>query len=223
VRAALRRIGLRRISDAADIFKQLARKLHLQSIFLMQNALLHNNAHSSAAPASGSRTGHPSDRGWAALNFREVWQFRDLLLTLAARDVKLRYRQTALGPMWVLLGPLLSAGVFSFIFTRLAIYPPTAFRLSVCLYWIARLQRVFANNHENKRQSGRKSATRFQGVLSAHGAAAVGRVFVLIDFAVALSVTVGLMCTSGHPLQQPFFCCPCGCCCWFYSRLASAW
>src|SRR5205807_7918402 len=54
--------------------------------------------------------------GWAALDLRELWQFRDLLLTLAGRDVKLRYRQTLLGVAWVVLQPLLAAGILSFVF-----------------------------------------------------------------------------------------------------------
>lgn len=58
--------------------------------------------------------------GWIALNPAEVWRFRDLLLTLAGRDVKLRYRQTALGAIWVVLQPLLAAGIFSFVFGRVA-------------------------------------------------------------------------------------------------------
>lgn len=58
--------------------------------------------------------------GWAALNLRQVWQFRDLMMTLAARDVKLRYRQTALGAIWVVIQPLLAAGVLSFVFNRIA-------------------------------------------------------------------------------------------------------
>ena len=58
--------------------------------------------------------------GWAALNLAELFQFRDLLVTLAARDVKLRYRQTALGVIWVLLQPLISAGILSFVFGKVA-------------------------------------------------------------------------------------------------------
>ncbi|HEY4002230.1 MAG TPA: ABC transporter permease, partial [Candidatus Xenobia bacterium] len=54
------------------------------------------------------------------LNLAELWQFRELILTLAERDIKLRYKQTALGPWWVLFQPLLSAGVFSFVFGRVA-------------------------------------------------------------------------------------------------------
>jgi len=59
-------------------------------------------------------------RGWSALNFLEVWQFRDLMFTMAGRDLKLRYRQTALGAIWVVAQPLLGAGIFSFIFQIVA-------------------------------------------------------------------------------------------------------
>ena len=61
--------------------------------------------------------------GWSALNLREVWKFRDLLLALAGRDVKLRYKQTALGILWVVLQPLIAAGVFTFVFGRVAQLP----------------------------------------------------------------------------------------------------
>jgi lipopolysaccharide transport system permease protein len=61
--------------------------------------------------------------GWTALNLLEIWQYRDLLLTLAIRDVKLRYKQTALGVAWVILQPLLAAGIFSFVFGAVAKLP----------------------------------------------------------------------------------------------------
>jgi lipopolysaccharide transport system permease protein len=61
--------------------------------------------------------------GWQALNLKQVWQFRDLLMTLAGRDIKLRYRQTALGVIWVILQPLIAAGIFSFVFGRVAGLP----------------------------------------------------------------------------------------------------
>lgn len=61
--------------------------------------------------------------GWAAVNVRELWQFRDLLMSLAGRDVKLRYKQTALGVIWVVLQPLMAAGIFSFVFGKLADFP----------------------------------------------------------------------------------------------------
>ena len=61
--------------------------------------------------------------GWAALNLRELWQYRDLLFMLAERDVKLRYKQTALGVIWVILQPLLAALIFAVIFGRLGNLP----------------------------------------------------------------------------------------------------
>jgi lipopolysaccharide transport system permease protein len=61
--------------------------------------------------------------GWTAINLRELWQFRDLLLTLALRDLKLRYKQTALGVVWVVLQPLMAAGIFSFVFGKVAKLP----------------------------------------------------------------------------------------------------
>ena len=54
--------------------------------------------------------------GWLPSPPRELWQYRELLRRFAARDVTLRYRQTALGVIWVVLQPLLGAGVLSFVF-----------------------------------------------------------------------------------------------------------
>lgn len=58
--------------------------------------------------------------GWRALNLREVWQFRDLLLSLGGRDVRVRYKQTALGVVWIVLQPLIAAGLLSFVFGNVA-------------------------------------------------------------------------------------------------------
>lgn len=60
---------------------------------------------------------------WAPLNLGEVWEFRDLLRRLTIRDLKLRYKQTALGVIWVVLQPLLGAGILSFVFGSIANLP----------------------------------------------------------------------------------------------------
>jgi lipopolysaccharide transport system permease protein len=57
---------------------------------------------------------------WAALNLQELLHFRELLWNLAVRDVKLRYRQTALGVAWVILQPLSGAAIFAFVFGKVA-------------------------------------------------------------------------------------------------------
>jgi lipopolysaccharide transport system permease protein len=64
----------------------------------------------------------PSSR-WRAIDVSELWRFRDVFWALGMRDVKLRYRQTALGVLWVVLQPLLAAGIFTFVFGRVADMP----------------------------------------------------------------------------------------------------
>jgi lipopolysaccharide transport system permease protein len=60
---------------------------------------------------------------WTSLGIQEVFQFRDLLGSLALRDIKLRYKQTLLGVVWVVLQPLLAAGIFTFVFGLIAKLP----------------------------------------------------------------------------------------------------
>ncbi|MCL4394730.1 MAG: ABC transporter permease [Chloroflexi bacterium] len=61
--------------------------------------------------------------GLSAINLRELWDHRDLLWILTVRDVKLRYKQTALGVIWVILQPLVAALIFAVIFGRFANLP----------------------------------------------------------------------------------------------------
>jgi lipopolysaccharide transport system permease protein len=62
-------------------------------------------------------------RGWQLVDFREIWRFRELLYFLAWRDVKVRYKQTAIGLVWVVLQPLLTMVVFTLIFGTLMSVP----------------------------------------------------------------------------------------------------
>ena len=54
--------------------------------------------------------------GWVAIDLHELAEFKDLILEFARRDVKLRYRQTVLGIAWVVLQPIVAAGVLNFAF-----------------------------------------------------------------------------------------------------------
>jgi lipopolysaccharide transport system permease protein len=56
----------------------------------------------------------------AALRLGELWAYRELLYFLVWRDVKVRYKQTALGAAWAILQPLMTAAVFTIFFGRLA-------------------------------------------------------------------------------------------------------
>ncbi len=62
-------------------------------------------------------------RGWLELRLREVWAYRELLYFFVWRDVKVRYKQTIIGIVWVVLQPLMTMGVFTLFFGRLAKLP----------------------------------------------------------------------------------------------------
>ena len=55
-----------------------------------------------------------------SFNFKEIWDYRDLILIFARRDVISIYKQTILGPVWFLLGPLFTVFSYTFIFTEIA-------------------------------------------------------------------------------------------------------
>ncbi|HVW19086.1 MAG TPA: ABC transporter permease [Solirubrobacteraceae bacterium] len=61
--------------------------------------------------------------GWAALNLRELWDYRELVGFLTWRDVSVRYKQTALGAAWAVLQPFTTMVVFSLFLGRLAKVP----------------------------------------------------------------------------------------------------
>jgi len=69
-----------------------------------------------AAARSLQKTTLRRTRGWVGVDLGELVRFRDLTLELAGRDVKLRYKQTFLGIAWVVLQPLMAAGILNFAF-----------------------------------------------------------------------------------------------------------
>lgn len=62
-------------------------------------------------------------RGWLELRLGEVWAYRELLYFFVWRDVKIRYKQTAIGVVWVILQPLLNMLIFTIFFGKLAKMP----------------------------------------------------------------------------------------------------
>lgn len=62
-------------------------------------------------------------KGWVPLKLGELWEYRELLYFLVWRDIKVRYKQTALGAAWAIIQPFLTMIVFSLFFGRLAGVP----------------------------------------------------------------------------------------------------
>ncbi|UUF14870.1 MULTISPECIES: ABC transporter permease [Flavobacterium] len=75
-----------------------------------------------------------------SLNFKEVWQYRDLLFLFVKRDVITVYKQTVLGPLWYLIQPLFTSITFTIIFNNVAgintgSIPPFLFNLAGITVW----------------------------------------------------------------------------------------
>jgi lipopolysaccharide transport system permease protein len=61
--------------------------------------------------------------GWVSLRLHELWEFRELLYFLAWRDIKVRYKQTALGVAWAIIQPFFTMVIFSIFFGKLGRIP----------------------------------------------------------------------------------------------------
>src|SRR5438876_11379332 len=62
-------------------------------------------------------------RGWVSLKLKELWEYRELGYFLTWREIKVRYKQTAIGAAWAIVQPLFTMLVFSLFFGRLAKMP----------------------------------------------------------------------------------------------------
>jgi len=132
--------------------------------------------------------------GLAGLDAAEIWRYRGLLLTLATRDVKLRYKQTALGVLWVVLQPLIAAAIFAIVFGRVAGLPSAGvpyfvFSFAGLLAWNAfnsTLNKASASVVENAQLVSKVYFPRLILPLSTV-------LSTLIDFAVAMGLMIVLM------------------------------
>ena len=62
-------------------------------------------------------------RGWQQLKLQELWHYRELLYFFSWRDIKVRYKQTALGAAWAIIQPFMTMVVFSIFFGKLGKMP----------------------------------------------------------------------------------------------------
>ena len=143
-------------------------------------------------------------RGWASLNLHELWEYRELLYFLVWRDVKIRYKQTAVGAAWVLIQPLLTATIFTLVFGRYAGLPSGGVPYALMVYSGLLPWFVFANSLTFSTRSIVENQALVTKVY-------VPRLFLplvavvagLVDFAIGGLFLVGLMAWYGvvPPLQ----------------------
>ena len=61
--------------------------------------------------------------GWFDLNLRELWKYRDLVFLFVKRNYTTRYKQTILGPLWLVFNPLITVSLYAFVFGGIAGLP----------------------------------------------------------------------------------------------------
>ncbi len=79
-------------------------------------------------------------KGWVGVNVKELWRYRELFFIFVWRDIKIRYKQTAIGVLWAILQPFLLMVVFSIFFGSFAKMPSNGvpypiFVFSGLLFW----------------------------------------------------------------------------------------
>ena len=125
-----------------------------------------------APPNVGAEDYRPAVRrqarpGWMAINFAELWQYRELLFFYAIRDIKVRYKQTLLGAAWAILQPVMTMVVFSIFFGRLGRGTLRRYSLSrFCLLCAAALATVCLCADAVEQQPGAGCAGAHKGVFS---------------------------------------------------------
>lgn len=133
-------------------------------------------------------------RGFLKLNLRDLWEYRELLGFLVWRDIKVRYKQTALGAAWAILQPVMTMLVFSVFFGRLAKVPSDGIPYPVFAFAALLPWQLFAyalTESGNSLVSNQNLITKvyFPRLVIPIAAVLAG----LVDFAIAFVVLLGLM------------------------------
>ena len=133
-----------------------------------------------------------SKRKFIDINFKEIWQYRDLLLLFVKRDVVTVYKQTVLGPLWYLIQPLFTALTFTLIFNKVAnietgTVPPFLFNLAGVTVWNYFKNCLTATSATFNSNAGIFGKVYFPRVISPLSVVISN----LIKFAIQLSIFIG--------------------------------
>lgn len=132
--------------------------------------------------------------GWSSLGLKELWEYRELLYFLTWRDIKVRYKQTALGALWAIIQPFFMMVVFSLFFGRLAGVPSDNIPYPVFIFCALLPWQLFAqalNESSNSLVANERLITKvYFPRLVIPIAAVLGG---LVDFAIAFVVLLGMM------------------------------
>lgn len=138
--------------------------------------------------------------GWLGINLHELWEYRELAFFFVWRDLKVRYRQTALGAAWALLQPLMLMLIFTLIFSVIAKIPSDELPYPVFVYAGLLPWQLFAyalNEASTSVVSNERLITKvyFPRLLIPLAAVLAG----VVDFLISFSLLIALMFIFGVP------------------------
>lgn len=141
-------------------------------------------------------------KSWLNFDLKDLWHYRELLYFLAWRDVKVRYKQTAIGVLWAVLQPVLTTAIFTVLFTQFARFdslsvPYPLFALSGLLVWIFVSSSINAAGNSLINNGNLITKVYFPRVIVPVSATLAG----LVDLAFGLLITLGMMFYYGVALS----------------------
>jgi lipopolysaccharide transport system permease protein len=152
-----------------------------------------NHVHELVLPDQPLVTIRPQ-AGWVGLNLRDLWAFRELLVFLAWRDVKVRYKQTALGVAWAIMQPLFNMLIFTLFFGQLVGIPSNGvayplFAYTALLPWTFFANAATASGNSVVGSTSLITKVYFPRMIIPSAAVLAG----LVDFAIASVLMIGMM------------------------------
>ena len=133
-------------------------------------------------------------RGWISLKLREVWEYHELLYFLTWRDIKVRYKQTALGGTWAIIQPFFTMVIFSLFFGKLAKIPSDGIPYPIFSFAALVPWTFFANGLSQSSNSLVGSANLIKKVYFPRLVVPISSVVSgVVDFAIAFVVLLGMM------------------------------
>jgi lipopolysaccharide transport system permease protein len=135
---------------------------------------------------------------WIPVNLRELWNYRELLYSFTWRDVKIRYKQTALGFLWAIIQPLFMMLIFTVFFGRLAKIPSDGvpyplFVLAALLPWTLFAEGITRSTNSMITNANIMTKVYFPRLIMPFS----GVLSPLVDFIVAFSILIVMMAFYG--------------------------
>jgi homopolymeric O-antigen transport system permease protein len=149
-------------------------------------------------------------QGWVSLQLRDLWAYRELLYFFVWRDVKVRYKQTALGAAWAIIQPLFTMIIFSLFFGRLARIPSDGIPYPLFAYTALVPWTFFAQGLTQSADSLVGQGNLIKKIYFPRLAIPLSTVSAgLMDFSISFTVLLGMMVRYGvrptsHIIWLPF-------------------